>query len=294
MGEDHEPRVASAMMQLLQPAKLDYKCEDRTHVARLARVDFWGVLSLGVVYLAVAWAVSPELQLPQVPATVFAVHMIHMFVALHGLYLETRICGALIKVSDDGFNVVKGPLGRFIWLTHQTISLVAIHSLASLLTPFLSVRLALGTYKMALFFDGMGCFVTVQFFALVYFTPAFSNMCGLWAARGVHCRLLEVVRHAPPLMLGFCDICFLKHRGTLLLAMPPPTMTMFLALGYGLVYTVLIHRNHLITGDWPYSFMQAFSNSTVQWTQFVVIQSIVINAFVLTLELLVQWTNPLW
>jgi len=285
------------MMQLLRPAQIDQNSQERARAARLARIDSWGVLNSGVLYLAMVWAVSPDLELPQVQTQVLAVQVIHVAVALHCLFLETRIFGGLIKNSEDSeddFNVANGPLGRFIYLTHQTIIFVAIHSVASLLSPFLSVRLALGTHKVALFIDGLGCFVTVQFFTLVFFTPAFSIECGLWAARGVHYRLLEVARHVPPLMLGILDICFLKHRGTLLLAMPTIPTTMALGLSYGLVYTALVLRNRRITGCWPYTFMQAFGSSTLQWAQFVLIQSIIINSFMLTLDLVVRWTGALW
>jgi hypothetical protein len=217
-----------------------------------------------------------------------------MFVALHCLYLETWICGALVKASGGGFNVAKGPLGRFIWLTHQGIGLVAIHSVASVLTPFFSVRLALGTYRLAVLVGGLASFITIQFFILVFFTPAFSDECKLWEALGVDCRFLEASRHAPPLMLAIADVCFLRHRDTLLRATPGVTMLVCAATGYCLFYTALTHANRCITGCWPYAFMDDFGDSALGWAKFVLIQSIIISGFVLMLDFVAWWTWTLW
>mmetsp|Transcript_20742 Transcript_20742/g.58341 ORF Transcript_20742/g.58341 Transcript_20742/m.58341 type:complete len:318 (-) Transcript_20742:38-991(-) len=261
----------------------DHDAEERAHHAYQARVDHCGVLALAALYGCAAWASAPEAPLPEVPAGILAAQLVLTALALHNLYMELFVIVKVVKADESTFFVGKGPLGRWIWMTHQIIGIQAVHFAFSLLAPLLNRRLALGTYRLSVLLGGLGTFVTIQFFFLVYPTSAFTEECRVWAPRVPQYRLIQSYLHLPQLLLAVSDVCLLKQRSTLLLASPPALTIVLVYAVYCVTYIAVVHANHSLTGYWPYGLMDGLGKSAARWLQFMAAQGAILSSLALGL-----------
>lgn len=268
--------------------------EERAHHRYLACMDHGGLFVISALYCLTAWMVSPEGHVPEAPSTVFVAQVAFTALALHNLYLELFVIVKVVKAERNTFHVSKGPVGRWIWMTHQTIGVQAVHFAFSLVAPLLSKRLALGTYRLSMLLGGIGVFVTIQFFILVYPTAAFDEECGIWGPRVPHYRLIQSYLHLPQLVLAVVDVCLLRQRSTLLSVSPSVSTILLVYLAYVATYVLVTHVNHWITGCWPYGVLTALGRNVWRWMQFAVVQGGVLAAFSLGLHALAHCSWAVW
>lgn len=250
-----------------------------------------GIIVVVAVYLIAAWCAGARTSpLPITPSTVLGAQvvvailgMIPLHLHMHALAPPTR------RGQPNRYWCLSGPLGQWIFLTRQTISLQAVHLVASLVTPFCSARLAVGTYTLAVYIGGLATFVTIQFFALVTPNAQYQKDKEAWAAQGVYFGLINDILHTPGLFLTLADICVCKNRASLgNLTLPVQWMALLLLL-YTLFYLGLISANNAITSHWPYEFLYDFKGAG-PWVKFIVVQFSVLMALnfaVLTISMYV-------
>jgi len=227
------------------------------------------------------------------PAGVIVAQSVCAIVAVFVLYVHT-FCQPYPKAEDKSFNAVAGPFGRWIYLTRQTLALQAVHFFMSFIGPFFSVRMTYGTYIMALFLDGLGLFVTVQFFSLVAPNAEYIKMCGVWARRGVDLKATNNLTHIPAGCLAFMDILVLKSKTLLIEATPTITVLVLVALVYVVFYLTIITVNFWVTSRWPYEFMDSLGTNLFKWARFVAAQVIIILIFVFIMVALSNFGPSAW
>jgi len=216
---------------------------------------------------------------------VFLAQLFNAVLAFFNLYLEFYVLPRGTKEDDDDFFVTYGPLGRWVYLTHQTIGALAVHSSVSAVAPLVSKRLAFGTYAASPLVGAAGIFVTVQYFNLVYSHPDFEKQCQVWAARGVRFGFIDCLRHSLPLVVAAFDILF-KQREALRIAMPSSVGLVRLHLLYVTFLLAVFHLNYAITRRWPYGLMKDFGVSVTKWSVFVVAQGCILSLSGFLLSLL--------
>ena len=256
------------------PGKFD-KEEELQH-RHTRNLDLAGICLIFVLYVSIAYGLDAAEDLERDtsgklrPIQTCVSQLLVSAMAVYNYYVETCVLPRGTKADQNDFHVTYGPFGRWVYLTHQTIGTLAVHSIVSLFAPFVSKQLAYGTYTATPVVGAAGVFVTVQYFNLVFPNSDHKNTCRVWAARGVRFGFIDSMRHVLPFLVALLDV-FTKQRGILLATSPSVfgmTLTNFL---YVLAFLGVIHVNHAITGFWPYSFMKELG-SLQKWFVFAAVQ----------------------
>eukprot|EP00933_Yihiella_yeosuensis_P078080 TRINITY_DN8918_c1_g1_i3.p1 TRINITY_DN8918_c1_g1~~TRINITY_DN8918_c1_g1_i3.p1 ORF type:complete len:296 (+),score=29.48 TRINITY_DN8918_c1_g1_i3:114-1001(+) len=292
--QEAAPVEASVFQQLLWSRWDHYDAEERAHHVRLNRIDFCGLTMAALFYVPIVCWISPEIDVPPPTLLISGLHLFATLLALYNLHLEMFVLPQCSKETPEAFHVGKGPVGRWIWMTHQTIGLVAVHSVMSLVAPFFSRDLTCGTYAAAVTVGGLATFVTIQFFLLVYSHPDNLKSFEVWAARGIQMKLVDTLRHTPPLFLALADVCFLKHRNSLISLMPSALTAVFMNLVYASGYIVVILITYRLTKQWPYGLLKDLGFSFSSWAKFALIQCGIISVFALSLWVLIHYSPAFW
>lgn len=296
MGKDVSAEISSISHWIRCPPG-QFDAEELAQHRYTQRADCYGLLLITAGYVALLRALCPDEEKPHSTSagcTVTFLQIVSTAIAVYNLHLEINVIPRATKEHADSFLVSYGPFGRWIYLTHHTIALMAVHAVVSLTAPFVNENITLGTYVTAPIIGAMGTFVTIQYFHLVYPHPDHISECRVWANRGYNYKLVDAARHAPPLFLALTDMCVLKHRSTLLLVMPSaPSMFCFL-MGYVLLALLLIQVNHSITGRWPYGMMKGFEKNLLKWIGFMLAQGTLLWIFSLSLSMLASRVFAFW
>lgn len=266
------------------PGKFDN--DERIQHGHTKRVDVYGMCVIFSFYFWISWRCGTDDVFPQeVPCAILICQAFGTIIALYNLYVEFYILPRGTKDAEDDFYVTYGPFGRWVYLTHQTIGTLAVHSIVSVFSPYWSRRLVCGTYAATPIVGAAGIFVTVQYFNLVYPQPEHKQICRLWAERGIRFGFLDSMRHALPMLVVVLDV-LAKHRVTLLFAMPSAYGIIRVNLLYVLVFVCLTHLNYSITGYWQYSFMKTLGQNPKKWAAFIAVQGSILSACGLSVSLL--------
>ena len=285
-----DPMLQNTLLRQLVthlPGKFD---NDEKQQHRHTKIlDAIGMCLMFGLYVWVSWSCGKKIILQEnVPCTVFTCQTFAAIMSLYNLYVEFYVLPRGTKDAEDDFRVTYGPFGRWVYLTHQTIGILAIHSVVSVLSLCGSGRLAGGTYAATPIIGAAGIFVTIQYFNLVYPHLEHKRICRLWADRGVRFGVIDGIRHALPMMVVVLDV-LAKHRATLLLTMPSAYGIIHINALYVLVFVCLTHANYAITGCWQYSFMKTLGQSPRKWAAFICVQGSILSGCGLFLSLLARW-----
>lgn len=294
-GEERPAISAPLLPQLFWSTYDSYSEEERERHRYLRRHDLCGIVCTAVVYCMVVYHVAPEdVKLPEPPIVVYYARCLFAALALYTLYLQIFVVTKTSKEMPEEFGVCGGPFGRFIWLTHQAIVLLAVHFVASTAGPLIGGRLAAGTHVASVILGGLGAFVTIQYCTLVRSHPDAVRTCRLWATRGVHMSVISDLLHVPQLLLALADVCFLKHRGSLLLLRPSLLNILGFFVCYCAVYVAALHANFALTSFWPYGLLKELGTSATRWAQFIVVQCSILSGFTFALLALPTITPAFW
>ncbi|CAE8669359.1 unnamed protein product [Polarella glacialis] len=172
-------------------------------------------------------------------------------------------------------------IGHWLFLTQHCLVLQAIHVALSLLASAAELEsLQRLTDGLSLFVGALGCFVTVQYFALVHRHPDFKELCATLAQRSPPYDLskLMIALHVPALPLAFLDIGFAKSHQVLATDISIAG-TAWMCLGYVCFYVTLIAANHRATGEWPYGVLEGLGGSLPKWAAFIAAQTVILYVF---------------
>jgi hypothetical protein len=245
------------------------------------------------LYLLCAWIAGTGINqagftgaTPVPSAQVFGVQIFFSLCSMIALYLHLFCQPFASKVDNpEMYGCLFGFLGRFVFLTRQSIALQAIHLLFTCFVPFLGQQLAAGIYTLSVFVGGWGVFVTVQFFVLVVPGEKYQKTCDMWASRGIMFKLIGQLTHIPGAFLAAADVCLLKSKKTssthfgLIQTTPSFLCIMCMCFGYTVFYISLIFMNNRGTGEWPYEFLYKFKWK--EWVKFIIGQNCVLVVFAL-------------
>eukprot|EP00927_Polykrikos_kofoidii_P042204 TRINITY_DN36058_c0_g1_i1.p1 TRINITY_DN36058_c0_g1~~TRINITY_DN36058_c0_g1_i1.p1 ORF type:complete len:320 (+),score=25.57 TRINITY_DN36058_c0_g1_i1:107-961(+) len=172
--------------------------------------------------------------------------------------------------------------GRWIFLTRHGLTLQAIHMVLSSIAAWFAIpRLLQLTDGMTFWIGSLGCFVTVQFFALVWNHPDFKERCARLAAQNppVNLKRKAASLHAPGLFIAVLDAWVGKSHENL-----SHGCSILASLGmvgfYAVLYTCLIVLNFKMTGAWPYGVLKALT-SAPRWVAFILGQMAILTVFCL-------------
>ncbi len=174
------------------------------------------------------------------------------FAGLASFVLYQHIFVAPFPTEDDEMFKVTQKIGRWVFLTRQTLALQAIHGIVSLLSSQTFPALVKGTHATAVLLGGLGLFVTSQYFVLVANHPDFLLSCKKWRDRGLPFRALMHFTHIPCGVLSLLDLAVIKNRQLLLSQTPPFHSVLCYYFVYVILYVLLLHINHALTTEWPY------------------------------------------
>mmetsp|Transcript_461 Transcript_461/g.1071 ORF Transcript_461/g.1071 Transcript_461/m.1071 type:complete len:297 (+) Transcript_461:65-955(+) len=296
MAEELPPNANPILPQLFINAYDTYDDEERALHRILRMKDYAGLLFFATIYGVIAFnsVEHRAIDIPDTPPLVTVGGCLALALAGYNWYLQTYVMTKAAKEVPDEYYVSTGPIGRFIWLTHQDITISFVHQLFSFFAPFFSRRLALATYAAALPVGGLGAFVTIQFFTLVRFHPDYIQVLRTWAKRGVHLNVIGDVVHLPQLTCSVLDLLLVKHRATFLELRPSFVGVVAVFAIYCLAYLVLLHGTYALTKSWPYSMLIALGKSPVRWAQFISVQVSILTLFTLSLLCLSMMLPATW
>lgn len=184
------------------------------------------------------------------------------------------------KVEDIVFGAMQY-CGRWIFLTRHCLFYQALHLLLSFVASFCRLKdLRLLTDGVTLWIGMLGCFVTVQYFALVHRHPDFKEKCIRCAEQNppYYLREIMILLHATALPLAILDVGFAKSGFRLEADLSVP-LTAAMCLGYVCFYVVFIVVNHRITGDWPYGILEDLEGNLWKWILFLLAQTGILYLF---------------
>jgi len=251
---------------------------------------FWLVFATAVSYFTAgtppAGAAPPAVRHASAASAILAAFTLyqHMYVATTPLETNAEIFGVMQKV------------GRWVFLTRQVLSIQAIHACltwAEVTEVLPSARIL--THSTAMIVGGLGLFVWIQFFTLVWPDQGFKDTCNGWKKKKVPFTFVTAWLHIPCGPLALLDVLVLKSRGALLAVSPPlPVLVGFLSL-YALLFLAGVHANHYLTGCYPYPMMARLGHSlNRKWLAFAAVQAGVVNAFLLVMWLAARWGPAMW
>lgn len=295
MAKDIPPIPHPILPQLLWCPYNKYNKEEQKLHCHIRQVDIKGFIFFVGFYFAVALIFTDVAA--DVPSASFGMTFIRLFLLLSSGYVwycQNYVIPKPMQECELDFGVTEGPVGKYVWLTHQTISLHFIHHAISLCAPYLGSRIAAGTYAIAMLIGTLASFVTIQFNVLVRSDPEFVRSIRVWATRGVHMGVLDDVVHIPHLFLALIDLCIARHRSSLLLLRPTVFGLAGFVTFYVAMYTVMIHGNFALTKQWPYGFCASFGKSLQAWSKFLIVQSGILVGIYFALLLIVQVFPSFW
>ncbi|CAK9061358.1 unnamed protein product [Durusdinium trenchii] len=275
MSRQHSNLQTTLLWQLVTclPGKFDV--EEQLQHRHTKRLDAVGLCVIFFLYVSILWAAGDASSKITGPIEASAIQLLASVVSIYNLYLELLVLPRGTKTAEDDFNVTYGPFGRWVYLTHQTIGILAIHSVVSFVSPFVNERLAYGTYEATPVVGAAGVFVTVQYFNLVFPNIDHKRTCQIWAERGVRFGFIDSTRHILPFVVVVLDL-LAKQRNMLLATMPSVLVIMLTNFVYVLAFLSVLHINHAITGSWPYGFMKDL-RSLEKWLVFTAVQAGVLS-----------------
>lgn len=275
-------------MHFLQQTYTSYSPNERKLAEYLKLTDAVMIPAFILFYLSVAfWLAHDEAHddahggpldfLP--PGYVSVLVVVFTLVTWLVLYQHAAVAPFPTEDTVEMFGVMQH-VGRWIFLTRQTLCIQAIHALMSAASLFLAhPGLTRATSAVSVLVAGLGIFVTSQYFILVASHPDFKVNGQKWEKRGVPFTLLMHYLHTPCGLFGFLDLVVIKQRGVLLAQTPSYMHIVMCYLAYTLAYTVLLHVNHLVTQQWPYGFMKDLT-TPLKWVKFTMGQFCILLVFV--------------
>ena len=276
-----------------------YTPKERALARRIYKSEIVGLPIITAFWLAFATAVSCfATQAPPVEAAPPAArHTSAAFaiLATFTLYQHMYVSTTPLETSAEVFGVMQ-KVGRWVFLTRQVLSIQAVHACltwAEVTGVLPSARVL--THSTALIVAGLGLFVCIQFFTLVWPDQKFKDTCNGWKKKKVPFTLVTAWLHIPCGPLALLDVLVLKRREALLALSPPlPVLVGFLSL-YALLFLAGVHANHHLTGCYPYPMMARLGHSlNRRWLAFAAVQCGVVNAFLLAVWLAVRGVPALW
>ena len=200
-------------------------------------------------------------------------------------------------IASHFFSKVMQKIGRWVFLTRQTLCIQAIHAVASVTALLSGSRgLASATHAVAVLVAGLGIFVTCQYFMLVHTHADYVHTRETWAKRGIPFTEMMVWLHTPCGVFGVLDVMIIKQRDVLL-ELTPSYLTLCTCYAvFILGYLILVRANYAMTKHWPYALMKALGTSMVKWpwVKFTVGQIVIVLAFMTCALLLATYTRPIW
>ena len=276
-----------------------YSPQEKAFHQKLLAVDFV-VICLGPFALTALFkALSPNLDAAAYsnvrPQVVLVASVLSAVLAVFVLYEHALVCPFPMEDTVDIWGVTQ-KIGRWIYLTRQVLAIQAFHVVASCLADFdLWPAMRVPTHSASVLVAGLGIFVTIQFFALVYNDPTFLDECQKWAKRGIPFRFLHAWVHIPCGFLAIVDILVIKDRLLLRAATSPLTDLVGYFCVYVLCYMALVHGNHYVTGFWPYGVMRDLGETWgTAWTGFCLLQTAILTVFLTVAWLIMRSVPPLW
>jgi len=269
------------------------EAEKKRH-ARIAFADYIGVPVWVALYIWAATRVvsfegfdATELTGTEISASRFDESVVifaaltSAVIAVFMLYQHARVLPYPLAKSVEMFEVMR-PIGRWIFLTRQTLATQAVHATLT----WMSLRfpsmywLRVPSYCMSVLVAGLGIFVTIQYFVLVAPDAHFKEDNRMWASRGVPHRAIAHMVHIPAAFLAFADILVVKNRAALLLLTPTLLELFGFYFAYVCFYLSIVHVVHKISGHWPYGFMIKLGSSVKRWVLFSAKQFVILSLFV--------------
>ena len=268
MAQQRGTLQTALLWQLLTSLPGKYDEDEKIQHGHTRRLDALGLCIILLLYTSVLGAgEDPWPDTP--PLAVYVCQGMASAISIYNLYVEILVLPRGTKASKDDFHVTYGPLGRWVYLTHQTIGVLAIHSTVSLLALLFCRHLAYGTYSATPLIGAAGVFVTVQYFNLVFPEVEHKKGCEVWAERGVRFGFIDSLRHILPILVVIFDV-MAKRSEAFAAAIPSALQLLLLTMCYACGFVALTHMNYSITGFWPYSFMKTLDGR--QWLVFTLIQ----------------------
>lgn len=194
--------------------------------------------------------------------------------------------------DDDSYHA-RRYIGGYVFLTLQCVTLQAVHQCVTLVACLSGTGdLKRLTSEVSLWLGGVACFVTIQYYTLVHNNPEFSKICAAKMALQPpwNLRRSSGILHVPALCIAVLDI--LCRQRVEFRACCSLVATIVMTACYVCFYLVIIFVNYRATGYWPYPFLKAF-DSVKKWAGFVIVQSVLMFVFSLTLFLLTL-LPPIW
>jgi hypothetical protein len=256
-------------------------------------VDGIGVPIFTAAYVSIAIGLAADTDASDSVAPLWVDALSWFSAALASFVLYQHLWVAPLPIEDDVemFGVMQ-KIGRWIYLTRQTLCLQAIHGVISLRHRAVSPALFRGTHATAVAIGGMGIFVTSQYFILVANHPDYLLRSKTWHDKGLPFKALMHFIHIPCGFLALLDLAVIKNRQLLLSQTPPFTTITLIYLAYVIFYLLLVHVNHVCTNQWPYGFMKEL-NTPLLWCRFVVVQYCILVVF-LSIALLTAFYSPVF
>jgi len=182
--------------------------------------------------------------------------------------------------------IAQTKIGRWVYLTRHCLALQAWHQVLSLFSnasPWINAL----THGMCIWISALGCFVTIQYFALVVPSTSMKEECQRWRDRGVQFQEVGFLVHITGLPVAVLDLLFAKSTAELGEALSM-TRTVALATLYSFLYLGIVVANYQVTLTWPYGLMNDLGTSIRKWAVFIAKQVIILEVFVL-LSWLIVW-----
>eukprot|EP01061_Rhynchopus_euleeides_P012337 TRINITY_DN21993_c0_g2_i2.p1 TRINITY_DN21993_c0_g2~~TRINITY_DN21993_c0_g2_i2.p1 ORF type:complete len:277 (+),score=101.83 TRINITY_DN21993_c0_g2_i2:682-1512(+) len=264
------------MSHWLYPGPVAYSQEEAACGRDVQRLDLVGVPVTAVTYLAVGhllvFASSPSPWLGLAQDAVSGV--LCAAVALLVLYQHIYVQPTPLREEPMVWGVQQ-VFGRWVFLTRQTLSLQACHTVLSFAFPEVG-------NTMAVIVAGFGLFVTVQFATLVHYHPHYIQVCNMWAAKDVPFRELMLWLHLPAGVLGVLDVLYVKDRQAVLSSTPAGNTIALFVSAYAIMYVTVLRYNHSRTGYWPYDVMEPLGKDWKKWVVFIGFQGLILGLFIVS------------
>ena len=160
---------------------------------------------------------------------------------------------------------VNSMVGKFIFLTTQTLCLIFLYAGGNLMCEVYRLVACRRLARMESVLNWMCCvvagmtwFVFIMFYCVVWPDPKYQDIRREEEAHGKPFGFNSHVLHcaAVPMM---CADTYLKRRTILRTALGRPRDYFVFFVCYGLFYPSLVQLNHRRTGAWPYPFMARLS-----------------------------------
>jgi hypothetical protein len=260
-----------------------YNTKERTLQHRLLTIDVVGLLFAAFFLLNLMRSLSPiitkPLPNPPRPTVVLVASTLYAVLTVFVLYEHIAVCPFPTEDTPEVMGVTQR-IGRWIYLTRHVLTMQAVHAVCSCLADWgIWQEMAIPTHATSILVSGLGLFVFIQFFVLVYADPDFVSMCLDWHAKGIPIQFLQAWMHIPCGIMALLDVVLIKDRRLLKeVTAPLPTLASYYVV-YCALYIALLHANYRGTGYWPYGFMKQLGPWGWRWVGFAAVQTAILNGF---------------